>query len=179
PREKLRRALRLPRADWGRVVAHSGFGITIFGIAALLAWEIEDVRTAQIGDTFEVGGYQVTLLDVRDVVGPNYQSTMAEIQLTKGATTAVLMPESRYYPVAGMPTTEAAISNGVFRDLYAVIGDEQADGSWAIRTFIKPFANWIWAGAIIMSLGGLLSLTDRRFRVAPGAAKAPRPVAAE
>jgi cytochrome c-type biogenesis protein CcmF len=56
----------------------------------------------------------------------------------------------------------------VFRDLYVVIGDEQSDGSWAIRTYIKPFANWIWAGCIIMSLGGLLSLTDRRFRVAAG-----------
>ncbi|MEO0916363.1 MAG: cytochrome c-type biogenesis CcmF C-terminal domain-containing protein, partial [Pseudomonadota bacterium] len=178
-REKLGRAMRLPRADWGRVVAHAGFGITIFGIAALLAWEIEDVRTAKIGDTFEVGGYQVTLLDVRDVSGPNYQSTMAEIQLTRGDTTAVLTPESRFYPVAGMPTTEAAISNGVFRDLYAVIGDAQPDGSWAIRTFIKPFANWIWAGAIIMSLGGLLSLTDRRFRVAAGAAKTPKTVPAE
>jgi len=176
---KLGRAWRLPRADWGRAVAHSGFGVTVFGIAALLAWEIEDVRTANIGDTFEVGGYQVTLLDVRDVEGPNYLSTMAEIQLTKGNTTAILTPESRFYPVAGMPTTEAAISNGVFRDLYAVIGDEQADGSWAIRTFIKPFANWIWAGAIIMSLGGLLSLTDRRYRVAAGASKTRKTVPAE
>ena len=177
--EKLGRAWRLPRADWGRVVAHSGFGITIFGIAALLAWEIEDVRTANIGDTFEVGGYQVTLLDVRDVQGPNYISTMAEMQLVKGNTTAILTPESRFYPVAGMPTTEAAILNGVFRDLYAVIGDEQADGSWAIRTFIKPFANWIWAGAIIMSIGGLLSLTDRRYRVAAGASKSRDTVPAE
>jgi cytochrome c-type biogenesis protein CcmF len=170
--EKLGRAWRLPRADWGRVVAHMGFGVTIFGIAALLAWQIEDVRTAQIGDTFEVGPYEVTLLDVREVEGPNYMSTMAEIRMTRGNTSAILTPESRFYPVAGMPTTEAAISNGVFRDLYTVIGDEQADGSWAIRVFIKPFANWIWAGAIIMSFGGLLSLTDRRFRVAPGAAKA-------
>ena len=69
-------------------------------------------------------------------------------------------------------TTEAAIANGFWRDIYLVIGDPQADGGWAVRTFIKPFANWIWAGAIIMSLGGLLSLTDRRFRVAPGAVKA-------
>ena len=177
--DKLGRAWRLPRADWGRVVAHSGFGITIFGIAALLAWEIEDVRTANVGDTFTVGAYDVTLLDVREVEGPNYLSTMAELQLTRGNTTAILTPESRFYPVAGMPTTEAAISNGIFRDLYAVIGDEQSDGSWAIRVFIKPFANWIWAGAIIMSIGGLLSLTDRRFRVAPGASKARATVPAE
>ncbi len=176
---KLSRAWRLPRADWGRVVAHMGFGVTIFGIAALLAWEIEDVRTASIGDEFRVGNYDVTLVDVREVQGPNYISTMAEIRLQRGSEVAVLTPESRFYPVAGMPTTEAAIDNGVFRDLYVVIGDEQADGSWAVRTFIKPFANWIWAGAIIMAIGGTLSLTDRRFRVAAGAARTKARVPAE
>jgi cytochrome c-type biogenesis protein CcmF len=70
-----------------------------------------------------------------------------------------------------MPTTEAAISNGVFRDIYVVIGDPQEGGGWAVRTFVKPFANWIWAGAIVMALGGCLSLLDRRYRVAAGARK--------
>ncbi len=170
--EKLRRAFRLPRADWGRVVAHSGFGITIFGVAALTAWQVEDIRVAQEGESFDVAGYAVTLRDVRRVEGPNYISTMAEISLARnGAEVARLFPEKRIYPVAGMPTTEAAISNGVFRDLYVVIGDPQDAGGWAVRTFIKPFANWIWAGAIIMALGGVLSLSDRRFRVAAGAAR--------
>ncbi len=177
---KLSRAWRLPRADWGRAVAHAGFGITIFGIAALLAWEIEDVRTANIGETYEVGRYEATLVDVREVQGPNYVSTMAWIRLARdGREVATLTPESRFYPVAGMPTTEAAIDNGVFRDLYVVIGDAQADGSWAVRTFVKPYANWIWAGAIIMSIGGLLSLTDRRYRVAAGARKDAAPMPAE
>ncbi|MDJ0639396.1 MAG: heme lyase CcmF/NrfE family subunit [Paracoccaceae bacterium] len=177
---KLARAWRLPRADWGRAVAHAGFGVTIFGIAALLAWEVEDVRTANIGETYEVGRYEATLVDVREVQGPNYVSTMAWIRIARdGREAATLTPESRFYPVAGMPTTEAAIDNGVFRDLYVVIGDAQADGSWAVRTFVKPFANWIWAGAIIMSIGGLLSLTDRRYRVAAGARKNAAPVPAE
>jgi cytochrome c-type biogenesis protein CcmF len=70
-----------------------------------------------------------------------------------------------------MATTEAAIKNGVFRDLYLVIGDPQDKGGWAVRTYIKPFANWIWAGCIIMALGGVLSLFDRRYRVAAGARK--------
>jgi cytochrome c-type biogenesis protein CcmF len=88
-----------------------------------------------------------------------------------GQVEAVLFPEKRLYPVARMPTTEAAIDNGVWRDLYIVIGDPQSDGGWAVRTYIKPFANWIWAGAIIMAMGGALSLTDRRYRVAAGARK--------
>ena len=87
---------------------------------------------------------------------------------------ARLLPEKRAYRMSDMPTTEAAIDNGVFRDLYVVIGDRQANGGWAVRTYTKPSANWIWAGCIIMALGGGLSLTDRRFRVAAGAAKAPK-----
>ncbi|CAN0579535.1 unnamed protein product [Ectocarpus sp. 12 AP-2014] len=173
---KLGRAWRLPRADWGRVVAHSGLGVTFIGIAAMLAWETEDIRVAQIGDTFEVAGYEMTLADVRNVQGPNYLSTMAEMRVAKnGSEVAVLYPEKRIYPVANMPTTEADIDNGIFRDIYLVIGDEQQGGGWAVRSYVKPFANWIWAGAIIMSLGGALSLSDRRFRVAAGAQKTTNP----
>jgi cytochrome c-type biogenesis protein CcmF len=74
-----------------------------------------------------------------------------------------------------MPTTEAAIDYGVFRDLYLVIGDPQDGGGWAVRTYVKPFTNWIWAGSILMALGGTISLTDRRFRVAAGARRAEAP----
>ncbi|MEL6644604.1 MAG: heme lyase CcmF/NrfE family subunit [Pseudomonadota bacterium] len=172
---KLRRMRNLPRADWGKAVGHAGFGITIFGVAALTAWQIEDIRVAQIGDSYTVGNYEVTLVDVREVEGPNYLSTMAFIDVVdNGRPLERLTPEKRVYPVAGMPTTEAAINNGFTRDVYVVIGDPQAGGGWAVRTFIKPYANWIWAGAIIMALGGVLSLTDRRFRVAAGARKAPQ-----
>jgi len=171
---KLRRLGRLPRADWGKAVAHGGLGITFIGVAALTAWTVEDIRVAQEGETYEVAGYEVTLVDVRRVQGPNYVSTMAEITLDReGEEVARLFPEKRVYPVAGMPTTEAAIDNGVFRDLYVVIGDPQDNGGWAVRTFIKPYANWIWAGCIIMALGGVLSLTDRRVRVA-GSARGPK-----
>ncbi|MCX8508370.1 MAG: heme lyase NrfEFG subunit NrfE, partial [Rhodobacteraceae bacterium] len=78
-------------------------------------------------------------------------------------------PEKRFYPVAGMPTTEAGILNGPWRDIYLVLGDRQEDGGWAVRSYIKPFANWIWAGALLMALGGGFSLSDRRLRVAGGA----------
>ena len=161
---------RLPRADWGKAAAHSGLGITFIGIACLMAWDVEDIRVAQIGESFDVGGYTITLDAVDRVEGPNYISTMATLSAAKGGqVVAVLHPEKRIYPVAGMPTTEAAIKNGFWRDIYLVIGDPQDDGGWAVRTYIKPFANWIWAGAIIMALGGCLSLTDRRYRVAAGA----------
>ncbi len=169
---RLRRLLRLSRADLGRGAAHAGLGITIVGITTLMAWQVEDIRVAKVGESFEVGGYQITLADVEHVEGPNYFSTMGKMVVSKnGKPVATLFPEKRVYPVEAMPTTEAAIDNGIWRDLYLVIGDEQDNGGWAVRTYIKPFANWIWGGAILMALGGLLSLSDRRYRVAAGARK--------
>ncbi|MDH3262456.1 MAG: heme lyase CcmF/NrfE family subunit [Paracoccaceae bacterium] len=170
PGARLARLTRLPRADWGKSTAHAGLGITVFAIAAILAWQVEDIRVARQGERFEVAGLGIELREVREVQGPNYRSSMAEIAVFRGERQiAVLFPEKRSYPVARMPTTEAAIRNGVLSDIYLVIGDPQEGGGWAVRTYIKPFANWIWGGAIIMALGGLLSLSDRRYRVAAGA----------
>nr|WP_319246509.1 heme lyase CcmF/NrfE family subunit [uncultured Celeribacter sp.] len=168
----LSRLLRLPRADWGRLLAHGGLGITIAGIAGLTAWTVEDIRVVQVGETFEVSGYTIALDQVERQQGPNYITTMATMSVFEGdKKVATLHPEKRSYPVAQMPTTEAGIDNGFLRDVYLVIGDVQASGGWAVRTYIKPLANWIWGGTIIMALGGALSLSDRRYRIAAGAAK--------
>jgi len=169
---RIARLTRLPRADWGKAVAHGGFGVTIAGIAGMLAWAADDIRVVKTGDSFDVAGFTITLQGVREVQGPNYISTTADIALSKsGAAIALLHPEKRYYPVAEMPTTEAGIDNGFLRDVYVVIGDLQEGGGWAVRTYYKPLANWIWGGAILMALGGALSLSDRRYRVAAGARK--------
>ena len=171
---RLRRLGRLQRADWGKAVAHAGLGITMLGISGLLAWETEDIRAAAIGDRYAVSRWSVELTGVENVRGPNYVAEQAQVNIWRGERLiATLTPEKRVYPVAGMPTTEAGIDNGFLRDIYVVIGDAQADGSWALRTYVKPLANWIWAGTIIMALGGALSLSDRRYRVAAGARKAP------
>jgi cytochrome c-type biogenesis protein CcmF len=180
--DKLRRLRRLPGGDWGKAIAHAGMGITTIGIAGLMAWEVEDIRVAQEGERYTVEAYgpwqyDVRLNEVNRVQGPNYVSTMASIDVFRGdRLIAHLEPEKRVYPVAGMPTTEAAINNGILRDVYVVIGDPQEGGGWAVRTFVKPLANWIWAGCIVMALGGMVSLGDRRYRVAAGARK-PQPPA--
>ncbi|MDU8911489.1 heme lyase CcmF/NrfE family subunit [Aestuariicoccus sp. MJ-SS9] len=174
------RLARLPRADWGKAVAHSGLGITMLGIAGLTAWQQEDIRVAQLNAPFTVGQFELELADVQNVQGPNYTSVMGEVIVRRDGEEQVrLFPEKRNYPVAQMPTTEAAIDYRFLRDLYVVIGDPQDGGGWVVRTYIKPLANWIWAGCIIMSLGGLLSLSDRRYRVAAGARKTPQAVPAE
>ncbi|MDF1871531.1 heme lyase CcmF/NrfE family subunit [Vannielia sp.] len=172
---RIARLFRLTRADWGKFTAHSGLGITILGVAAITAWQSEDIRVANVGEPFEVAGLTLTLGEVVREQGPNYMSTTAPVTVEKdGALITMLHPEKRVYPVQAMPTTEAAIHNGLWRDIYVVIGDAQQGGGWAMRTYIKPFASWIWAGCALMALGGLLSLTDRRFRVAAGARKVRR-----
>ncbi|WP_136635271.1 heme lyase CcmF/NrfE family subunit [Pseudooceanicola onchidii] len=169
-----RRLLRLQRSDYGRVVAHAGLGVTIAGVAGLTAWQTEDIRVMTEGDSLTLSGYTITLDAVERVQGPNYISTTGTVRLAKGdRAIATLYPEKRFYPVARMPTTEAAIDGGLMRDVYVVIGDPQDGGGWAFRTYVKPLANWIWGGAILMALGGALSLSDRRYRVAAGARKAP------
>ena len=166
------RLLRLPRADWGKTVAHIGLGVTLFATAGLMAWDKEDIRVVPIGGTWSMGQFDFTLEAVDRVQGPNYVSVMGQVAVQKnGREIAMLYPEKRNYPVAKMPTTEAAIDFQIMRDLYVVIGDKQDDGSYAMRTYIKPLANWIWAGSLLMALGGLLSLSDRRFRLAAGAGK--------
>ncbi|MFT4715926.1 MAG: cytochrome c-type biogenesis protein CcmF [Paracoccaceae bacterium] len=172
--DALRRLRNLPRADIGKALAHGGMGITIFGIAAITAWETEDIRVAHPGESFEISGpittYEIRFDDVKEFRGPNYNATQGVFTvLVDGREISTLRPEKRFYPVSNMPTTEAAMDIGFTRDVYVVIGDAQTNGGWAVRSYIKPFANWIWAGAIIMALGGLMSLTDRRYRVAAGA----------
>ena len=168
-----RRLGRLPRADWGRAIAHGGLGVTFIGVSLLMAWSVEDIRVAREGETFHVAGYDITLIDVREVQGPNYISTTADMRVEKnGRQIAVLQPEKRVYPVQAMPTTEAAIRSSFTGDIYLVIGDEQEGGGWAVRSYIKPFAFWIWLGSGLMALGGLVSLSDRRWRVAATARRA-------
>ena len=163
------RLMFLPRADFGKFFAHVGLGVTMFAIAALSSWEKEDIRVVSIGSSWNVGSYDLKLDDVVEVRGPNYFSTMGIIPVSKeGSELITLRPEKRNYPIAQMPTTEAAIDYRISRDLYVVLGDQQSENAWTVRTYLKPFANWIWGGCAMMALGGILSLTDRRLRIAAG-----------
>ena len=171
-RKRLVRLWHLPRADWGKSVAHGGLGILMIGVSGIMAWEQHTLQVMQIDGRLEIGDYEIVLEDVRRVEGPNYIATQARLHLYEnGQDIGILAPEKRIYPVAGMPTSEAGIDNGFWRDVYAVIGDPQENGGWAVSIHIKPFANWIWGGSIIMALGGVLSLSDRRYRVAAGASR--------
>ena len=168
-RINLSRILRRPKADWGKFFAHSGFGIMVFAVAGLSAWQKEDIRAVGVGDSWSFGAYELTLKNVERRSGPNYHTTVGSVAIRKNERfVALLYPEKRFYPVAQMPTTEAAIHYRLFSDIYIALGDQQEDQTWVVRSYIKPFSNWIWGGAVLMALGALFSLFDRRFRVAAG-----------
>ena len=177
--ESWRRTVNLPRADWGKTLGHAGVGVTIFGIAALTAWETDDIRVLQVGETFTKGPYELRLDAIDNVRGPNWIAEVATITFSRdGRERGQLFPEKRFYPVQQFPTTQAAIHRSLTRDLYVTLGDPQASGGYAVRTYIKPFSNWIWIGALIMAAGGAVSLTDRRFRVGAPARRRSEPPAA-
>jgi len=177
----LARLSRLPRADWGKLIAHAGLGLSVMGIATVTAWEVEDIRLARPGDTIPLGQYEVRFEGVSEGRGPNYRFERGQFSVYRGPDlVAALAPEKRIYPVQGMPTTEAAIDSGLVRDIYLVLGDKQQDGeAWAVRSYLKPLANWIWLGALVMSLGGLVSLSDRRYRVGAAGRRRPQGIPAE
>lgn len=179
--ETWRRFVNLPRADHGKSVAHIGFGLLIFGIAMITAYETEDIRVVNPGDSYEMSGYTFTFNGAEQFRGPNYVGERGDISVAVDRREiARLAPEKRVYNVQRMPTTEAAIDMGLTRDLYVVLGDRQEGGGWAMRVYVKPFANWIWIGSIVMAVGGILSLTDRRYRVGAAARRqVPNAVPAE
>jgi cytochrome c-type biogenesis protein CcmF len=173
--DSLHRARNLPRSAHGMTLAHAGLAIAIAGMIAASNWKIEEVRIMRPGETLEQAGYTYLFEGVRPVQGPNYSGDMATFTVSRGGRTiARLTPEKRLYPVQNMPTTEAAIHTTGMADLYTVIGDPDGSGGWTVRVFHEPMVPWMWAGTLIMILGGLLSLSDRRLRVgAPRRRRAP------
>ena len=159
------RALHLPRSELGKSFAHIGFGLIIFGISCVSAWEVEDIRVVKINEEFKVENYSLNLLEVREYKVTNYFTRQALIVVSSaGRELLKLKPEKRFYPIQSITTTEAAIHTNAFRDVYVVLGDKKSDNSWVVRTYIKPFIVWIWIGAFVIAFGGILSLTDRRYR---------------
>jgi len=171
------RAAGLPRSAWGMVVAHAGVAIVAIGIASMTVWTAETVTLLKQGETASVAGYDVRLLSVRDEQGPNYAAKVGRFAVSVGgAQIDEMIAEKRTYPNPGSETTEAALRVRPLDVLYVTLGQGHADGTWTVRMYHHPLVVWIWGGAVIMVLGGLLSLSDRRLRV--GAPRRAAPVAA-
>ncbi|HJN23045.1 MAG TPA: heme lyase CcmF/NrfE family subunit [Rhodospirillales bacterium] len=172
--DSLRRMGRLPRAAWGMTWSHLGLAIAIAGMTGAGAWKMESIQVMKPGETVTVADYNYTFEGARQVRGVNYIAIRGTFSVRRDEEViATLYPEKRNYPVKGMPTTEAAIHTTFLGDLYAVIGDaEGEDGGFVTRLYFNPLVGWMWAGGLIMVLGGALSLSDRRHRIGAPARKA-------
>ena len=151
---------------WGMHLAHLGVAAFIIGVTLVKGYETERDVKMHIGDTVAIGGYVFTFTGVAPHTGPNYQAFRGTVDITRdGKPVTVLHPEKRTYNASSMPMTEAAIDTGFTRDLYVSLGEQLQDGAWAVRVYHKPFVDWIWGGCVLMALGGLLALSDRRYRI--------------
>lgn len=164
--EVYRRFLHLPRSAWGAATAHFALGVMVAGITVSSFWQIERIQIMRSGDQIEVAGYTVLFDGAGQVEGPNYTALQGSFSVFKGEDKiTTLLPEKRSYPAENSDTTEAAIHTNIYSDLYIVLGDADGKGGWATRIYFNPLVPWIWVGAILMAIGGLLSLTDRRLRI--------------
>ncbi|MEZ8867313.1 heme lyase CcmF/NrfE family subunit [Vibrio splendidus] len=157
---------KLPRSHWAMICGHMGLAVTVIGIAMVQNYSIErDVRLAP-GESYQLEEYSFLFTGVRDKDGPNYDGYIADFEITKeGKYINTLHAEKRFYTTAKSMMTEAAIDRGVTRDLYIAMGERLDDNkSWAVRIYYKPFVRWIWAGSLIMSIGGVIAISDRRYR---------------
>ncbi|WP_333614825.1 cytochrome c-type biogenesis CcmF C-terminal domain-containing protein, partial [Psychrobacter sp.] len=159
------RQLRL--SYWGQQTAHIGVIVAVIGVAFTSTLSVErDVALGE-NETVHVQGYDFEVKDFHEVRGSNFDGMQAQVEVTKeGRAVTTLYPEKRTYIISGMPMTEAAIDASLMRDVYVALGEPIAEDSnkWAVRIYVKPLVRWIWLGAIIMALGGLLSMLDSRYR---------------
>jgi|TARA_B110000003_G_C16230486_1_gene370993 cytochrome c-type biogenesis protein CcmF len=147
-------------------LAHLGLSLFICGAVADSAWRTEVVINAKERDKTSIAGFDAQLKTVDRLEGPNYHLERATIVISKnGKYVTTVFPERRFYPVQQMPTTEAAIYTTFLADIYVSLGEGGKDQGWTLRLWYNPLIPWIWAGCLIMVLGGLISLSDRRLRI--------------
>ncbi len=157
----------VPFAHWGMQLAHLGVAVFLVGVTLVKGFETANDFRMQVGDTTQVAGYSFRFADIRELKGPNYIAARGTLEVSRGeAKVATLHPEKRIYTVQRMPMTEAAIDSGAFRDLYVSLGEAVSMDTWSVRVQHKPFVAWIWAGCLLMALGGLTAAADRRYRLA-------------
>ena len=172
----LRRAVHLPRAAYGMSIAHFGLAVFVAGVSAS-AFSQEALEVLKPGGSMKLAAYDIALVGVEHVPGPNFTADRATIRVSSGgAPVATLYPERRFFPLQQQTTGETAIRTNFLADLYVALGEGDSAGNWTVRAYWKPLVPWIWIGAVIMAFGGLVSLSDRRWRV--GAAVRSRRAAA-
>jgi cytochrome c-type biogenesis protein CcmF len=179
--DSARRALSLPRAAYGMTLAHLGIAISVAGFSAS-AWDQERIDILRPGSTLALAGYELRFDGVHQEPGPNYTADIASVSIRRdGKPVARVHPQRRFFTLQRQTTSETSIRTNLLADLYVALGDPDGTGGWTIRAYYKPLVPWIWIGAVVMAFGGLVSLSDRRWRVGVAARarrRTPSPFAA-
>ena len=156
----------ITRAALGMSVAHLGMGLFVLGVTVVSAFNIEADRAMTPGESIEVGGYEFEMRELRNVQGPNYSAIEGVIDIRRdGEFVETVRPQKRQYLVQKSWMTEAGIDVSWNRDLFVALGDQLGNGAWSVRVQYKPMIRFIWFGALIMALGGLIAISDRRYRL--------------
>jgi len=173
PATVLRSLRYLPRGTWGYAIAHFGVGVLIAGVTVSTAWRSEQIETVHSGDTVQIAGRTLHFEGVTEGSFENYRFQRADIVVDRpGNAPFTVHPERRFYPIAGSSTTNTSITTNGFGDLYLALGDGDGDGGWVLRAYYNPLVPWVWFGAVLAALGGMVSLSDRRSRVRAAASRA-------
>jgi len=165
------RGPRLTQAGLGMSVAHLGLGLFVLGVTVTSSFGLATDQRIALGETARVGDYEIIFRKTETVAGPNYQALRGVVTVLRdGQPVTTLYPEKRTYDVRTSAMTEAGIDAGWSRDLFVALGDELGNGAWSVRLQYKPLIRFIWLGAMVMAMGGLIAATDRRYRVRARAA---------
>ena len=162
---RLSRNLKLPLAYLGMVLAHLGVAVFVAGVTVTMTYSVEKDLRMEPGNNYNIAGYEFRFQGMRKIKGENYIADEAVIEVwSDGEKSGELFPQKRVYSGKSSPMTDASIDKTLFRDLYAALGEELENGAWSMRVYYKPLIRWIWLGCIFMTVGGVLAVSDRRYR---------------
>jgi len=156
---------KLAPSYWGMQLGHMGMAVTIIGVCLTTQYNVEKDLRINVGETVEASGYTFTFHGTRHVDGPNYQSEVGDFSVTSDSHSFELYPEKRQFLASGQMMTEAAIDGGLWRDVYIAMGEPLGNDAWAVRVHYKPFVRWIWLGSILIALGAVVAVFDKRYRL--------------
>jgi len=163
--KRVRSSAALPLAFTGMILAHLGVAMFVVGVTMVITYEQEKDLRMDPGSVYEMDGYEFRFIGTRKVQGPNFIADEGRIELSSGGKLITeLNPQKRIYTDQKNPMTEASIDIGFLRDVYISLGEELDNGAWSMRIYLKPMIRWIWMGCLFMCFGGVLAVSDKRYR---------------
>jgi cytochrome c-type biogenesis protein CcmF len=156
----------LPRGYLGMLTAHVGVAVFIVGVTLVKGYEVEKDVRMDVGDTVAIGPYTARFVGTSEGSGPNYLYLRGQFEMLRGdKLVRTMFPEKRKFVSKDEPMTNAAIAPSIGGDLYVSMGEPVSQTAWVVRVYYKPFVDWIWGGCLVMACGGVLALSDRRYRL--------------